>query len=157
MTAQVQTRIYRIATLTAGSPHLADIPQSKCRPTALSSPAYRDWADYIVREDSLAVGRIYEDRHTLPGLKVVLVYHYVCVESRPGRIINVSAAPPVSRPNEPALRGWFAHLRGCIDIARARIFWFSRSGPYEIGAVLGKTWRRSNWTHLAANVMIHSL
>ena len=38
------------------------------RPTALSSPAYRDWADYIVREDSRAVGRIYEDRHTLPGL-----------------------------------------------------------------------------------------
>jgi len=22
------------------------------RPTALSSPAYRDWVDYIVREDS---------------------------------------------------------------------------------------------------------
>jgi hypothetical protein len=39
------------------------------RPTALSSPAYRDWADYIVREDSRAVGRIYEDRHTLPGLR----------------------------------------------------------------------------------------
>jgi hypothetical protein len=39
------------------------------RPTALSSPAYRDWADYIVREDSRAVGRIYKDRHTLPGLR----------------------------------------------------------------------------------------
>ena len=39
------------------------------RPTALSSPAYHDWADYIVREDSRAVGRIYEDRHTLPGLR----------------------------------------------------------------------------------------
>jgi hypothetical protein len=38
------------------------------RPTALSSPAYRDWADYIVREDSRAVGRIYEDR-PLPGLR----------------------------------------------------------------------------------------
>jgi hypothetical protein len=35
-------------------------------PTALSSPAYRDWADYIVREDDRAVGCIYEDRHTLP-------------------------------------------------------------------------------------------
>ena len=39
------------------------------RPTALSSPGYRDWADYIVREGSRAVGRIYEDRHTLPGLR----------------------------------------------------------------------------------------
>ena len=39
------------------------------RPTALSSPAYRDWADYIAREDSRAVGRIYDDRHTLPGLR----------------------------------------------------------------------------------------
>ena len=39
------------------------------RPTTLSSPAYRDWADYIVREASRAVGRIYEDRHTLPGLR----------------------------------------------------------------------------------------
>jgi hypothetical protein len=32
------------------------------RPTALSSPAYRDWADYIVREGSRALGRIYEGR-----------------------------------------------------------------------------------------------
>jgi hypothetical protein len=38
------------------------------RPTALSSPANRDWADYILREDSRAVGRIYEDR-PLPGLR----------------------------------------------------------------------------------------
>ena len=36
------------------------------RPTALSSPAYRDWADYIVLEDGRAVGRICEDCHTLP-------------------------------------------------------------------------------------------
>jgi hypothetical protein len=42
---------------------LADV---RCR---LSSPAYRDWADYILLEDGRAVGRIYEDRHTLPGLR----------------------------------------------------------------------------------------
>ena len=36
------------------------------RPTGLASPAYRDWADYIVLEDGRAVGRIYEDRQTLP-------------------------------------------------------------------------------------------
>ena len=39
------------------------------RPTGLASPAYRDWADYIVLEDGRAVGSIYEDRHTLPNLR----------------------------------------------------------------------------------------
>ena len=46
------------------------------RPTGLASPAYRDWADYIVLEDGRAVGRIYEDRHTLPNC-AVLVHHGV--------------------------------------------------------------------------------
>jgi hypothetical protein len=32
-------------------------------------------ADYIVREDNRAVGRIYQDRHTLPGLRWFVVYH----------------------------------------------------------------------------------
>ena len=36
------------------------------RLTGLSSPAYSDWADYIVLADGSAVGRIYEDRQTLP-------------------------------------------------------------------------------------------
>jgi hypothetical protein len=39
------------------------------RPTGLSSPAYRDWLDYIVLEDGRAVGRMYEDRQTLPELR----------------------------------------------------------------------------------------
>jgi|ERR1700722_5815560 hypothetical protein len=39
------------------------------RPTGLSSPAYRDWADYIVRDDGRDVGRIYEDRHSRPELR----------------------------------------------------------------------------------------
>ena len=38
------------------------------RPTGLSSPAYRDLVDYIVIQDNRAVGRIYEDRQTLPDL-----------------------------------------------------------------------------------------
>jgi hypothetical protein len=28
------------------------------RPTALSSPAYRDWADYIVREERDVAGEV---------------------------------------------------------------------------------------------------
>jgi hypothetical protein len=47
-------------------PHLSPTPVVLGFP--FHPPAYRDWADYIVREDSRAVGRIYEDRHTLPGL-----------------------------------------------------------------------------------------
>jgi hypothetical protein len=39
------------------------------RPTGLSSPAYQDHADYTVTEDGRAIGRIYEDRHTLPELR----------------------------------------------------------------------------------------
>jgi hypothetical protein len=39
------------------------------RPTGLSSPVYRDQLDYIVIEDGRAVGRLYEDRHTLPNLR----------------------------------------------------------------------------------------
>jgi hypothetical protein len=39
------------------------------RPTGLSSPAYRDLVDYMVIQDDRAVGRIYEDRQTLPDLR----------------------------------------------------------------------------------------
>jgi hypothetical protein len=30
------------------------------RPTGLSSPAYRDWLDYVIVEDGRDVGRLYE-------------------------------------------------------------------------------------------------
>ena len=33
------------------------------RRTGLSSPAYRDWLDYVIAEDGRDVGRVYEDRH----------------------------------------------------------------------------------------------
>jgi hypothetical protein len=39
------------------------------RPTGLSSPAYRDWLDYVIVEDGRDVGRLYEDRNTLPALR----------------------------------------------------------------------------------------
>ena len=39
------------------------------RPTSLSSPAYRNWLDYVIVADGRAVGRIYEDRHTPPDLR----------------------------------------------------------------------------------------
>ena len=48
----------------------------KLRPTGLSSPAYRDWLDYVIVEDGRDVGRLYEDRNSPPAA-VVLVYHRV--------------------------------------------------------------------------------
>jgi hypothetical protein len=36
------------------------------RPAGLSSPAYRDWLDYVIVEDGRDVGRLYEDRHSPP-------------------------------------------------------------------------------------------
>jgi hypothetical protein len=33
------------------------------------SQAFADWADYCVIEDGQVIGRIYEDRHTLPELR----------------------------------------------------------------------------------------
>jgi hypothetical protein len=38
-------------------------------PNGLSSPAYRDWLDYVIVEDGRDVGRIYEDRNSLPALR----------------------------------------------------------------------------------------
>ena len=39
------------------------------RPTGLSSPAYRDWLDYVIVADGRDVGRVYEDRHSRPELR----------------------------------------------------------------------------------------
>jgi hypothetical protein len=39
------------------------------RPTGLSSPAFADWLDYVIVEDGRDVGRLYEDRNTLPALR----------------------------------------------------------------------------------------
>ena len=39
------------------------------RPAGLSSPAYRDWLDYVIVEDGPDVGRLYEDRHSKPELR----------------------------------------------------------------------------------------
>jgi hypothetical protein len=53
------------------------------RPTGLSSPAYRDWADYIIIQNGRAVGRVYEDRHVRPELRWCWSIT-VFVGSRPG-------------------------------------------------------------------------
>ena len=44
-------------------------PKLTLRPTALSSPIYRDQFDYEVLEDRRVIGRIYEDKHAIPQLR----------------------------------------------------------------------------------------
>ena len=39
------------------------------RTAGLSSPAYRDWLDYVIVEAGRDVGRLYEDRHSKPELR----------------------------------------------------------------------------------------
>ena len=48
------------------------VPMLTLRHTGLSSPAYRDWEDYVIVEDGRDVGRLYEDRSSrnYPGVLV---------------------------------------------------------------------------------------
>jgi hypothetical protein len=39
------------------------------RSAGRSSPAYRDWLDYVIVADGRNVGRVYEDRHSRPELR----------------------------------------------------------------------------------------
>jgi hypothetical protein len=38
-------------------------------PTGLSSPAYREWLDYVIVENGQDVGRLYEDGHAKAELR----------------------------------------------------------------------------------------
>ena len=62
------------------------------RPTGLSSPAYRDWLDYVIVEDGRDVGRLYEDRHSKARTAVVLGSITVYVNPRLGIITSGRAA-----------------------------------------------------------------
>jgi bifunctional non-homologous end joining protein LigD len=62
------------------------MPLTLC-PTGLSSHDYRDWLDYVIVADGRAVGRIYEDRHTLPDLRW---FWSITVYVDPKRGINTS-------------------------------------------------------------------
>jgi hypothetical protein len=62
------------------------------RPTGLSSPAYRDWLDYVIVEDGRDAGRLYEDRLSRPELR--WFWSITMYVNHPGRIINVVPASP---------------------------------------------------------------
>ena len=74
------------------------------RPTGLSSPTYQDWADYIVRDDGRDVGRLYEDRNSLPALRwfwSITVY----VNPRLG-ITTSGRAPSLEEAKAQFLANW---------------------------------------------------
>jgi hypothetical protein len=56
--------------------------------------------DYIVREDSRAVGRIYEDRYTLPGLRW---FWSITMYVNPKRGITTSGRAPSLDEAIPAM------------------------------------------------------
>jgi hypothetical protein len=61
------------------------------RPTGLSSPAYRDWLDYVIVEDGRDVGRLYEHRNSLPALRW---FWSITVYINPNQGITTSGRPP---------------------------------------------------------------
>jgi hypothetical protein len=52
-------------------------PMLTLRPTGLSSPAYRNWLDYVIVADGRAVGRILRGSPHPAGSALVLVHHGV--------------------------------------------------------------------------------
>jgi hypothetical protein len=64
------------------------------RPAGLSSPAYRDWLDYVVVEDGCDVGRVYEGPHSKPELRWFWVHH------------GVRRSQAMVRPSPPQRNWW---------------------------------------------------
>ena len=74
------------------------------RPTGLSSPAYRDWLDYVIVEDGRDVGRVYEDRHSRPELRW---YWSITVYVNPKLGITTSGrAPSLEAAKAQFLTNW---------------------------------------------------
>jgi hypothetical protein len=74
------------------------------RPTGLSSPAYRDWLDYVIVEDGRDVGRLYEDRHSKPELRW---FWSITVYVNPKLGITTSGrAPSIDQAKAQFLASW---------------------------------------------------
>ena len=74
------------------------------RRTALASPAYRDWADYIIVEDGRDVGRLYEDRHSRPEYRW---FWSITVYVNPARgIVTSGRASTIEEAKAQFLANW---------------------------------------------------
>jgi hypothetical protein len=83
---------------------MGDCPMLTLRPTDLSSPAYRDWLDYVIVEDGRDVGRLYEDRLSRPDLRwfwLITVY----VNPKLG-VTTSGRAPTLDQAEAQFLASW---------------------------------------------------
>ena|ERR1700730_12976307 len=80
------------------------------RPTGLSSPAYRDWLDYVIVEDGRDVGRVYEDRHSRLELRW---FWAISIYINPKLGITTSGrAPSLNEAKAQFLANWQEKCRG---------------------------------------------
>jgi hypothetical protein len=88
------------------------------RPTGLSFPAYRDWLDYVIVEDGRDVGRLYEDRNSLPVLRW---FRSIRVrEPHAGHHHERPGAKP--RRGQSPIPGQLAEVPHRLDSARALLY-----------------------------------
>jgi hypothetical protein len=74
------------------------------RRTGLSSPAYRDWLDYVIVEDGRDVGRLYEDRHSRPEYRW---FWSITVYVNPARgIVTSGRASTIEEAKAQFLANW---------------------------------------------------
>ena len=85
------------------------------RRTALASPAYRDWADYIIVEDGRDVGRLYEDRHSKTELRwfwsITVYVNPKLGLTTSGRAPSLDAAKDDCRMRYPGGARWMRSVR----------------------------------------------
>src|ERR1700730_13593354 len=92
------------------------------RRTGLSSPAYRDWLDYVIVADGRDVGRVYEDRHGRPELRW---FSSITIYVNPKRGITTSGrATSLDEAKSQFLSNWQSLYE---DVTRSPIF--VGSGP----------------------------
>jgi hypothetical protein len=104
------------------------------RHSGLSSPAYRDWLDYVIVEDGRGVGRLYEDRNRRPELRW---FWSITVYVNPKLGITTAVSKLRSRIRAPAKkqpRSWAVTLiknRGVFlgYVSRRLNEWQPRSSP----------------------------
>ena len=114
------------------------------RPTGLSSPAYRDWLDYVIVEDGRDVGRLYEDRHSPPEYRwfwSITIY----VNPMLG-IVTSGRAPSLDEAKAQFLTNW-QKCRTELDSARA-LFYLSR--PCQVCVRVPCRWGSSRRASLRA-------
>ena len=89
------------------------------RRTGLSSPAYRDWLDYVIVEDGRDIGRLYEDRRSRPEYRW---FWSITVHVDPKLVMNTSGrAATIEEAKAQFLASW-EKCRADFDLRGARFY-----------------------------------